>query len=256
MDSQATERWLRRRATACAGWRRSKADWWRPRSSFRCSGRGRRPGRHRPCQPRPSVGISMSGTRRRSRPFSTRMRRGTWMGNIMAGIEAGMTEAGLDTKQDWLLATRFFDITGHIRSDPGSQGDDVAAALVIHVLADGGADLIRSTRGKAIKWLGDGVMLLLCRSRPGSWQHWKCSRARPMPGFAVADVGPPTPRRAGAVPGGGLLRPRDEATWAARIADYAPPRRGRLVPQAVVDAAADVPPFIHGDWSSGVEGRV
>jgi adenylate cyclase len=80
----------------------------------------------------------------------------SWLTNMIQGIGMAMEQAGMHTVEQEVPAMCFLDITGytHLTSE---QGDQVAADL---------AERLRKVvqppamehRGRAVKWLGDGVM--------------------------------------------------------------------------------------------------
>ncbi len=158
----------------------------------------------------------------------------TWMGNIMAGIEAGMTQAGLYTKQDRPPAMCFFDITGYTRLTQ-ERGDDAAAALATTF-----SRMVQRTssqyEGKAVKWLGDGVMFYFADPGPGVVAALEMVEG-------AADAGLP-PAHVGLHAGPVLFQEGDyfgqTVNLAARIADYARPGEV-LVSQAVVEASEGAP---------------
>jgi class 3 adenylate cyclase len=79
-----------------------------------------------------------------------------WTGNIIESLEGLLAAAGLHSRLERPPAVCFIDIAGYTRFTQ-ERGDDVAADLAATV-----ATLVQraSVRhgGKAIKWLGDGVM--------------------------------------------------------------------------------------------------
>jgi adenylate cyclase len=158
----------------------------------------------------------------------------TWTGNILSGIEMAMTQAGLYARQDRPPAMCFFDITGYTRLTQ-ERGDEAAAALATTF-----SRMVQRTSsqydGRAVKWLGDGVMFYFADPGPGV-----VAALEMMEG--AADAGLP-PAHVGLHAGPVLFQEGDyygqTVNLAARIADYARPGEV-LVSQAVVDAAADVP---------------
>jgi class 3 adenylate cyclase len=80
-----------------------------------------------------------------------------WMRNIFEGFESILDRAGLLTRIERPPAIVFFDVTGYSRLTE-ERGDEQAAELAGRV-----ARLVQRTSaehdGKAVKWLGDGVML-------------------------------------------------------------------------------------------------
>lgn len=81
----------------------------------------------------------------------------TWSVNIITGIAGALVKAGLHTTSDRPPAVCFLDITGYTRLTQ-EHGDQAAASLAERV-----ARLVQRSAvehgGRAVKWLGDGVML-------------------------------------------------------------------------------------------------
>lgn len=81
---------------------------------------------------------------------------GAWMRNIFDGFETTLEQVGLHTRVERPPAICFFDVTGYSRLTE-ERGDAEAADLAGRV-----ARLVERVSvergGKAIKWLGDGVM--------------------------------------------------------------------------------------------------
>ena len=81
----------------------------------------------------------------------------TWSVNIITGIAGALIKAGLHTASHRPPAICFLDITGYTRLTQ-EHGDRAAAALAERV-----ARLVQRSAvehgGRAVKWLGDGVML-------------------------------------------------------------------------------------------------
>jgi adenylate cyclase len=80
-----------------------------------------------------------------------------WMKNIFEGFESILERAGLHTRLERPPAICFFDVTGYSRLTE-ERGDREAADVAGRV-----ARLVQRASaehdGKAVKWLGDGVML-------------------------------------------------------------------------------------------------
>ena len=233
MDPQATERWLRAMGDSLRRVAEVQADWWNTQIVIPLLRQGTK------------VGDIGDATEALGRDINERYQKAflaiqhahearTWMGNIMAGIEAGMTQAGLYTKQDRPPAMCFFDITGYTRLTQ-ERGDDAAAALATTF-----SRMVQRTSsqysGKAVKWLGDGVMFYFADPGPGVVAALEMLEG-------AADAGLP-PAHVGLHAGPVLFQEGDyfgqTVNLAARIADYARPGEV-LVSQAVVDAAADAP---------------
>jgi len=89
----------------------------------------------------------------------------TWTANVLTGIEMAMTSAGLYSRQDRPPAMCFLDITGYTRLTQ-ERGDEAAAAL-----ASTFSRMVQRTSaqyaGRAVKWLGDGVMFYFADPGPG-----------------------------------------------------------------------------------------
>jgi adenylate cyclase len=82
---------------------------------------------------------------------------GAWMRNIFDGFEGTLERAGLRVRIERPPAICFFDVTGYSRLTE-ERGDAVAAELAGRV-ARVVERVATQHAGKAIKWLGDGVML-------------------------------------------------------------------------------------------------
>jgi adenylate cyclase len=156
-----------------------------------------------------------------------------WMRNIFEGFEGLLTRAGMHTRLERPPAICFFDITGYSRLTE-ERGDEAAAELAGRM-----ARLVQraSTEhgGKAIKWLGDGVMFHFGDPGEGVIAALEMLDSVTREGLPPAHVG----LHAGPV----LFQEGDyfgrTVNGAARIADHA--RQGQvLVSQEVVDAA-DLP---------------
>jgi adenylate cyclase len=90
---------------------------------------------------------------------------GAWMRNIFDGFEATLERAGLHARVERPPAICFFDVTGYSRLTE-ERGDAAAADLAGRV-----ARLVERVSvdrgGKAIKWLGDGVMFYFPEPQAG-----------------------------------------------------------------------------------------
>ena len=103
-----------------------------------------------------------------------------FMANILGGFETMLARTGRRVKVEHPPAMCFLDITGYTRLTQ-ERGDAAAADLASTL-----ARLVERTSvqhgGRAVKWLGDGVMFLLQGPGPGRRalpSRW--SRASPMP---------------------------------------------------------------------------
>ena len=80
-----------------------------------------------------------------------------WTGNIIEGLETQLAAAGLHSRLEHPPAMCFLDITGYTRLTQ-EQGDAAAAELAEQL-----GRIVQRTSvrhgGRAVKWLGDGVML-------------------------------------------------------------------------------------------------
>src|SRR5262245_23458042 len=88
-----------------------------------------------------------------------------WGRNIIEGLEAQLAAAGVHSRLEHPPAMCFFDITGYTRLTQ-ERGDAAAADL-----ADRFSGLVQRISvkhgGRAVKWLGDGVMLHFPNPGPG-----------------------------------------------------------------------------------------
>ncbi|HET6745848.1 MAG TPA: adenylate/guanylate cyclase domain-containing protein [Candidatus Limnocylindria bacterium] len=160
--------------------------------------------------------------------------RHAWTTNIVGGIAGAFARAGLRSQREQYPAMCFLDITGYTRLTQ-EQGDEAAAGLATKL-----SRLVQRTSlqfgGRAVKWLGDGVMLHF--PDPGQG----VVAALEMVGGA-SDVGLP-PAHVGLHSGPVIFQEGDfygqTVNMASRIGEYARPGEV-LVSQEVVDAAADAP---------------
>jgi adenylate cyclase len=80
-----------------------------------------------------------------------------WTSNIIEGLEGMLAEAGLHTRSDHPPAMCFLDISGYTRLTE-ERGDAAAAELAEDLGRLVQRESVRHG-GRAVKWLGDGVML-------------------------------------------------------------------------------------------------
>jgi adenylate cyclase len=157
----------------------------------------------------------------------------SWTGNIIAGFEKALADAGLIKSVARPPAICFLDITGYSRLTD-ERGDEAAANLA-EVM---GRLVTRSTLergGKPVKWLGDGVMVYFRDPGPGV-----VAALDMVDGVAAAGL---PPAHVGLHAGPVLFQQGDyfgqTVNLAARIADYARPGEV-LVTQEVVDQSAGI----------------
>jgi len=157
-----------------------------------------------------------------------------WTGNIIEGFEMMLAGAGLHSRLAHPPAMCFLDISGYTRLT--QEHGDAAAAL----LAEDLGRLVQRASvkhgGRAVKWLGDGVMLHF--PNPG---NGVVSALEMVAG--VADAGLP-PAHVGLHAGPVIFQEGDyygqTVNLASRIADYA--QAGEvIVSQEVVDASNEAP---------------
>jgi adenylate cyclase len=154
-----------------------------------------------------------------------------WTTNIIGGLEAMLSAAGLHSRLERPPAMCFLDITGYT-SLTQQRGDEAAANLAEQL-----ARLVQRTSvrhgGRPVKWLGDGVMFHFPDPGPGVVAALEMVEG-------VAEAGLP-PAHVGLHAGPVIFQEGDyygqTVNVASRIAEYA--RSGEvLVSQAVVDASA------------------
>jgi adenylate cyclase len=157
----------------------------------------------------------------------------SWMRNILEGFEAALASAGLHSRLERFPAMCFFDLTGYTRLTE-EHGDVVAADLARSL-----ASLVQKNSvrfgGRAVKWLGDGVMFHFPEPGKGVLAALDMVEAAVSVGLPPAHVG----LHAGPV----LFQEGDyfgrTVNITSRIADYARPGEV-LVSQEVVDASQGV----------------
>ena len=153
-----------------------------------------------------------------------------WMANIIGGTENILSKAGLHRRLEHPPAMCFLDISGYTRLTQ-ERGDAAAAELATKL-----ARLVDRTSvrhgGRAVKWLGDGVMFFFPSPGPGVVAALDMVAG-------VAEAGLP-PAHVGLHAGPVIFQEGDyygqTVNVAARIADYARPGEV-LVSQEVIDAA-------------------
>jgi adenylate cyclase len=155
-----------------------------------------------------------------------------WTSTLIDGFETMLDRAGLHSRLERPPAICFLDITGYTRLTQ-ERGDDAAADLAATL-----AQLVQRSSvrlgGKAIKWLGDGVMFYFRDSGPGVRAALEMVDGLAAAGLPPAHVGlhaGPVIYQAGDYFG-------QTVNVTARIADYARPGEV-LVSRAVADASQE-----------------
>lgn len=155
-----------------------------------------------------------------------------WTRNLIEGVETMLADAGLHRRLDRPPAMCFLDITGYTRLTQ-ERGDAAAAGLA----ADLGRLVQRASvkhGGRAVKWLGDGVMLHFPDPGPGVTAAIEMVTQ-------VAGAGLP-PAHVGLHAGPVIFQEGDyygqTVNVAARIAAYARPGEV-IISQAVVEASLE-----------------
>jgi len=154
----------------------------------------------------------------------------TWTTNLIEGVEIQLAAAGLHSRLTHPPAMCFLDITGYTRLTQ-EHGDAVAAEVAEHL----GTIVQRSSvkhGGRAVKWLGDGVMLHFPNAGAGVTSALEMVAGVVEAGLPPAHVG----LHAGQVIFQGGDYYGQTVNVASRIADYARPGEV-IVSQAVVDAS-------------------
>jgi adenylate cyclase len=153
-----------------------------------------------------------------------------WTANMFEGFERDITSAGLYTALPRPPAMCFLDISGYTRLTV-ERGDQAAAELARKL-----TQLVQRTSaqhgGRAVKWLGDGVMFFFRDPGPGVMAALEMADG-------VTDAGLP-PAHVGLHAGPVVVQDGDyygqTVNLASRIAEYARPGEV-VVSQAVVEAS-------------------
>jgi adenylate cyclase len=155
-----------------------------------------------------------------------------WIRNILLGLETTLESAGLYDPPERVPAICFLDLTGYTRLT--EERGDAAAADLARNLSTMVQQQSMIHGGKAIKWLGDGVMFHFPEPGQGVKAALEMVDATPGLGLPSAHVG----LHAGPV----LFQEGDyfgrTVNIASRIADYARPGEV-VVSQEVVEAAGN-----------------
>jgi adenylate cyclase len=156
-----------------------------------------------------------------------------WMKNIIGGVERSLDKAGLHRKLDRPPVMCFLDISGYTRLTE-ERGDAAAADLAGRL----GRLVQRSSHGhggRAVKWLGDGVMFHF--TDPA---HAVTAALEMVQGVSEQDL---PPAHVGLHAGPVVFQEGDyfgrTVNIASRIADYARPHEV-LASDAVVQGADDI----------------
>jgi adenylate cyclase len=153
-----------------------------------------------------------------------------WTSNLVTGVETMLADAGLHTRLERPPAMCFLDITGYTRLTQ-ERGDTAAAQLADEL---GGIVHRASVKygGRAVKWLGDGVMFHFPDPGPGVTAALEMVTG-------VIDAGLP-PAHVGLHAGPVIFQEGDyygqTVNLAARIAEFARASEV-IVSQEVVDAS-------------------
>jgi adenylate cyclase len=232
IDPKPTERLLRVMGDGMRRISETQASWWQNEVLPKFVARGHRPG---------DVGDATVdfGTRLNQTynqalyaiQYANEAR--TWTANMLETVESALSHAGVYSRVERLPAMCFLDITGYTRLT-SERGDEAAAEL-----ASAFSRMVQRTSvqhaGRAVKWLGDGVMFYFAAPGPGVEAALEMLDG-------VADAGLP-PAHVGLHAGPVLFQEGDyfgaTVNIASRIADYARPGEV-LVSQAVVEASPDV----------------
>ena len=155
-----------------------------------------------------------------------------WTGELIEGIEMSLAAAGLHTRLEHPPAMCFLDISGYTRLT--QERGDAAAAELAEQLGRIVNRVSVNHGGRAVKWLGDGVMLHFPNPANGITAALEMVDAVVEAGLPPAHVG----LHAGPV----IFQEGDyygsTVNVAARIAAYAQPGEV-IVSEAMVDASTD-----------------
>jgi adenylate cyclase len=111
----------------------------------------------------------------------------TWMGNVVEAVEATLEKAGLHHTVAELPAMCFLDLSGYTRLTE-ERGDEAAAAMAATL---GQLVQLRAQAhgGRAVKWLGDGVMLYFPRPEAAVLSALELADGVPEAGLPPAHTG-------------------------------------------------------------------
>jgi adenylate cyclase len=155
-----------------------------------------------------------------------------WLANVVESVEATLEKAGLHHTIAEPPAISFLDLTGY--TDLTEERGDEAAAEIAATLGRVVQSSAQDHGGRAVKWLGDGVMLYF--PDPGQAVVSALELAERVPATGLP------PAHTGIDAGPVILQDGDyfgrTVNTAARIASYAAPGEV-LVTDAVVESVAD-----------------
>jgi adenylate cyclase len=154
-----------------------------------------------------------------------------WTADIIEHIEATLEEAGITPRIERPPAMAFLDLSGYTRVTE-ERGDQAAAELAA-TLSDIVAGAAAQHRGRAVKWVGDGVMFHFPDAAPAVRSALEMVERTPTVGLPPAHVG---------IDAGPVVSQDGDffgrtVNVAARVSDRAAPGQV-LVTDRVVEAAS------------------
>ncbi|MGH2652282.1 MAG: hypothetical protein ACRDHK_13855, partial [Actinomycetota bacterium] len=155
ISPQSTERLLRVMGDSMRRIAESEARWWKAEVQDRFVARGTNPGDFGDATLEVSMRLNLAYERALVAIQHAHEQR-TWTANILEGVEVVMNHAGLYTRSDRPPAMCFLDITGYTRLT--SERGDMAAAELASTFSRMVQRTSHQYAGRAVKWLGDGVM--------------------------------------------------------------------------------------------------
>jgi adenylate cyclase len=111
----------------------------------------------------------------------------TWMSNVVEAVEATLEKTGLHHSVSEPPAMTFLDLSGYTRLTE-ERGDEAAAAMA-STLARLVQQSAQDHGGRAVKWLGDGVMLYFPDPREAVRSALELSERVPAAGLPEAHTG-------------------------------------------------------------------
>jgi adenylate cyclase len=226
----AIERHLRGLGDSLRRIAESDAEWWRTEVIEPRLAAGARPGEVG--APELSAALS-AGAEQALLAIYHAQQAQTWTTNIVAGFETQLASAGIHVATDRPPAICFLDVTGYTRLT--QERGDRAAAELAESLARIAKRMSIEHGGRAVKWLGDGVMFWFRDPGPGTVAALDMVDG-------LADAGLP-PAHVGLHAGPVVVQQGDyygqTVNMASRIAEYARPGEV-LVSQAIAEGAGAV----------------